>query len=458
MTASTGAAPLPSLARAPLLPGLPFLGSLLDMRRDFLGTFARAAALGDVVRLEFPGKVAHLLVHPEHVKHVLVDHHRNYGKQTRGYHMLRQVLGQGLVTSEGDFWRRQRRIAQPAFHHARIAGFGEIMVRATLEMLERWDERVRRDEVLDVDAEMMALTLRIVGQCLMSADLSDESDDVGRAVAIMLRQTVERITRPLSPPLFVPTPRNRAFTSARARLDALVFAIIEARRKSQGEHRDLLAMFMEARDEETGEGMSDRQLRDEVMTMVLAGHETTANALTWTFFLLSQHPEAGAELARELQRVLGGRPPTIGDLEALPYTEAVVKESMRLYPPVWMMARSVMERDEVGGVMLPKGSMVFLSPWVTQRDRRFWSSPERFEPERFLRPEIEDVPKYAYFPFAGGPRVCIGNGFAMMEAKLLVATILQRHRLTLEPGHPVEPEPTITLRPRHGMRMRASFA
>jgi cytochrome P450 len=439
----------------PVLRGQPLLGNLLGMRQDPIEMFMRASRMGEIVQLIFPTRVAHLLTRSEHIKHVLVDNHKNYDKQTRGYHVLRFGLGNGLLTSEGEFWKRQRRIAQPSFHHGRIAGFGAIMTECTGRMIDRWDESKRDGKPFDLAAEMMALTLQIVGLCLMSTDLSDASDRVAGALSELLHLTVDRITRPFAPPMFVPTPKNRAYKRALAQLDRVVFDIIAERRRTNEEKNDLLDMLMRARDEETNEGMTDRQLRDEVLTLVLAGHETTANALNWSFFLLSRNPSARERLERELADVLGDRPPRIEDLHELRYTEAVIKESMRLFPPAWLTARRAIEEDEIGGVVIPEHSMVFLSPYVTHRLPLYFENPEGFFPERFLDGKLEELPKYAYFPFGGGPRICIGNAFAMMEAKLLLAQVAQRYRLDLLAGHPVIAEPVVTLRPKYGLQMVA---
>lgn len=436
---------------APLKPGWPVLGSLPHIRRGMLQFFVDASKYGDVVQLRFPGRVGYLIVHPELLEHVFVANHKNFAKQTRGYQMLRLALGEGLVTSEGAHWRKQRRIAQPAFHHQRISAFADIMTKSTEAMLERWASH--GDAPMDLDAEMMQVTLHIVGRCLMSTDLSDESSRVGPAISTVLEETIERVQNPFTLPLKFPTPANQRFRRALVELDEVVYGIIRARQSATERPPDLLTMFMEAVDEETGEGMNEKHLRDEVLTMVSAGHETTANALTWTFYLLSEHPQVADALRAELAEVLGGRTPTFADLGALRYTEAVVKESMRLYPPVWMVARSVLEDDEIGGYAIQKDAMVFLNAYVTQRDPRFFVDPERFDPQRFLSGAVDEQPKYAYFPFAGGPRVCIGNSFAMMEAKLMLATIAQRFDPQLVPGHDVTPVPTVTLRPKHGMRM-----
>lgn len=437
------------------MPGLPVLGSLLDMRRDALGTFMRAATLGDVVHVHFPSQEAVLLNHPDHIRRVFVDDYRLFGKKTRGYDAMRMGLGNGLVTSEGEFWRRQRRIAQPAFHRRKIAGFAGIMTKATSDMLKRWEPRAQAGEPIDVDEELMALTFRIVGECLMSTDISDEAGSVGPAVTTLLEAVMDRITHPLALPLQVPTPGNKKLTEALRVLDELVLAIIDERRRSDAEHDDLLDMLMRTADSETGERMTDRQLRDEVITMILAGHETTANAIAWTFYLLSKAPAVADKLAAELGHVLeGGRLPTADDLSRLEYTEAVMKESMRLFPPVWLVGRSVQEPVSIGGYDIPRGHIVFISPYVTHHDARFFDNPEGFEPERFLGDRGKAIDKHAYIPFIRGPRQCIGNNFALMEGQLILATVLSRYALHLVPGQKIVPQPTITLRPRYGMRMR----
>ncbi len=445
---------IPSPTRKPVaqMPGAPVLGNLLQMRKDPLAMLLEAAKLGDVVRLQLATRRAYLLCNPDAIKHVFVDNHKNYGKQTRGYNMMRLALGNGLVTSEGDFWKRQRRIAQPAFHHSRIMGFGKVMTDCTERMLERWSAKPG-DSVFDLDSEMMSLTLEIVGRCLMSTDLSDASDVFGPALGDTLELAMNRITNPLVPPMWVPTPGNRRLKSALEDMDRLVIGLIEERRSGE-EKPDLLDMLLRAKDEETGEGMSNKQLRDEVLTLISAGHETTSNSLTWTFYLLSKNPGVREKLIAEVQEVLQGRAPTMADLQKLPYTEAVIKESMRVLPAVWMVGRSVTEPDEILGVPVEPGAMIFISPWVMHRDPKYFQNPEGFEPERFLNGSLDALPKNVYIPFAGGPRVCIGNSFAMMEATLLLAMIMQKFRLDLVPGHPVVPQPTITLRPKYGMKMK----
>jgi cytochrome P450 len=365
------------------------------------------------------------------------------------------VLGNGLLTSEGDFWRRQRRIAQPAFHKERIAAFGDVMVRAAEDTARAWTAVAKSGGTLDVAAEMMRLTLRIAGETLLSSDVTGHAAVVGDAVSLLLREANRRILQPIEVPLRVPTPNNRRVLRVLSELDAIVFRMIEDRRRmTGGRPSDLLTMLMEARDEETGEGMTDKQLRDEVLTIFLAGHETTANALSWTFYLLSLHPEVARRTSAELADVLGGRAPQVADLGRLVYTTAVLKEAMRLFPPAWIVGRRAVEDDTIDGYDIPRDSIVFVSPWLTHRHPAFWQNPEGFDPERFLPERAATIHRYAYFPFGAGPRLCIGQGFAMIEAVLLLATLAQRIRLDLVPGHRVVPHPSITLRPRYGILAR----
>ena len=430
--------------------GHPLLGSLPAARRDPLRLFMESFRdYGEVVRFRFGPMVAHLVSSPSGVNRILAENNKNYGKQTRGYESLRYVLGNGLLTSEGEFWKRQRRIAQPAFHKQRIAGFGQAMVRAASEAAAGFE--ARRGQVIDVAEEMMRLTLRIVGETLLGYDPSDAAGEVGPALGFLLRMVNERTSRLIffGRPV-LPTPENFRIRRSLATLDGIVQRIISERRKAPGD--DLLSMLMEATDEITAEKMDDKQLRDEAMTVFLAGHETTSNALTWTFLLLARYPAALRELRAELAQVLGDRDPTTEDLPKLPFTRMVIEESMRLYPPAWTIARSVAQDDEIDGFQIPAGSIVFVSPYVVHRHPGIWQDPEGFDPRRFAG----EKPRGAYFPFGGGPRLCIGNGFAMMEAELVLATIARRVRFELQPGHPVVPEPSITLRPRYGMKMRVT--
>ena len=419
-----------------------------EYAQDPLGFLSGSAQEhGDVVRLRFMGQTFYLLSHPDLIEYVLVENNRNFTK-TRILRRNRRLLGEGLLTSEGGFWRRQRRLAQPAFHRKRVAAYGEVMVAFTERSLDGW----RDGETIDLHEEMMRLTLEIVAKCLFDADVGSEARDVGSAMKVALEDFSSQRSL-IRIPKSIPTPHNLRFERAARRLEGIVRTIIEERRKSGDEDRgDLLSMLMLAEDE-SGERMTDKQLRDEVMTLFLAGHETTANALTWTLWLLSLNPEVEAKLATELGRVLGGRAPTVADLSNLPYVERVIKESMRLYPPAWVMGREAIGECEVGGYRMPAGTTALISQWVVHRDPRYHHDPQRFDPDRWTAEYEEALPRFAYFPFGGGPRQCIGAGFAMTEARLILATVAQRFTMALAPGQRVEPYPSVTLRPKEGIRM-----
>jgi cytochrome P450 len=445
-----------NLKTPPGPPGHFLLGHLPEIRRgplQFLERLAREC--GDIAKFRFLNNEGYLLNHPDYIRHVLVENNRNYNKQSFDYQILKPIVGNGLLTSDGDFWLRQRRLIQPSFHKQRIRNFGDIMVESTLEMLERWDSREQKE--LDISFEMMRLTLTIVGRALFSKDIGQEADLVGDAFSYVNEYITDRTRTPLPLPLSWPTPANRRFQKAKRDLDAVVLQMIAERRSSKDQAErsvDLLEMLLQARDEHSGEGMTDSQLQDEVMTLMLAGHETTANALTWTWYLLSQNPSAEERLHAELDEVLTRRPPSPDDISSLPYTSMVVQEAMRLYPPAWIIGRKVVSDDEIGGYRIPAGSAVEMSAYLMHRHPSFWKDPERFEPERFTPEASEKRPTFAYFPFGGGPRLCIGRDFALLEARLILAAVASKYRLVLLPGHPIELDPLLTLRPKHGMAMR----
>jgi cytochrome P450 len=439
----------------PTIGGRKAIRVFLGFRRDPLGTFlASAASHGDVMAIDFGVRRFVLVSSPTGVEHVLVKNAKNYTKNTWGYAQMRLVLGEGLVTSQGDFWKRQRRIAQPAFHRTRIAGFVEAMGRATEDLAERWAPLAAVGGEVDVSGAMMAITLDIVGRTLLSVDVRGQESVVGDAVGEALRFLARRMRSRVALPLRWPLPSHRRFLRARAALDGVVSGILEERRRTGEDAGDLLSMFMLTRDEETGEHMTDAQLRDEVMTMFLAGHETTAMLLTWTLLLLAQHEAVAEAVREELASVLGGRTPTMEDLGQLSLLLRVLKESMRLYPPVPVIARMTEGDDTVDGFAMPAGSYILMSPWVTHRDPRWWPDPERFDPARFTPEQERARPKFAWYPFSGGQRKCIGDQFALVETQVILATLLQRYRLELAPGQQVEVEPTITVRPRGGLPMR----
>jgi cytochrome P450 len=421
--------------------------NLREYARDPLGFLSGCArAYGDVVGLRFMGQRIYLLSDPDLIEYVLVENSRNFTK-TRILKRNRRLLGEGLLTSEGEFWRRQRRLAQPAFHRKGVAAYGEVMVAFAERSLEAW----RDGQTFDVHEEMMHLTLEIVAKCLFDADVGARATDVGKSMKAVLEDFSSQ-RRLIRIPKGIPTPHNIRFEMAACKLDEIVGTMIENRRKSEEDRGDLLSMLMLAEDD-SGERMTDKQLRDEVMTLFLAGHETTANALSWTFWLLSLNPEVDNELAEELTRVLGGRNPTVSDLSNLPYAERVVRESMRLYPPAWVVGREAVAECEVGGYRMPAGTTALMSQWVMHRDPRYHDDPERFDPDRWTAEYRQRLPRFAYFPFGGGSRQCIGAGFAMVETCLVLTTIAQRFRLELSPGQRVEPHASITLRPKSGIMM-----
>ncbi len=370
-------------------------------------------------------------------------------KKGRGLEQIKRLLGEGLLTSEGDFHLRQRRLIQPAFHRQRITAYGAVMTEYAVQTGRRW----RDGETRDVHAEMMRLTLAIVGKTLFGADVEAEAQEIDGALGEIIG-LFHLLQLPYSHLLErLPFPQVRRFRAARARLDATVYRLIAAHRASGEDRGDLLSMLLEARDEDDGGAMSDGQVRDEVMTLFLAGHETTAIALTWTWLLLSQNPAAEALFHAELDE-LAGRTPTADDLPRLAYTRRIVAESMRLYPPAWAIGRRALVDHALGGYVLPAGAILLISPAVTHRDPRFFPDPDRFDPDRWV-PEAESArPKFAFVPFGGGARVCIGEQFAWMELVLLLATLGQPWRLHLAPDQVVDTQPIVTLRPRYGMRMR----
>jgi len=388
-----------------------------------------------------------LINKPEYIEHVLLTNHANYRKSRFLRNMLGPLLGDGLLISEGEFWRRQRRIAAPAFHSRRIADFVATMASCTQETLTRWRTRT---EPFDVAAEMMALTLNIIARTMFSTDVSGDVATVRRLMEIVAGLRLSMLDL-LGFPDWLPRPRPANYRRAIAAFETLVARFLAERRSDEVDRGDLLSMLLAARDPETGEGMSDRQLRNEILTIFLAGHETTSNALSWTWYLLAQNLEAEARLHDELDRVLGGRMPTAADLAALKWTRMVVEEAMRLYPPAHAIARMAIGEDRIGGVRIPPRASISISIYVTHRNPNLWPDPERFDPERFAPAAVAQRHRFAYLPFGGGPRICIGNGFAIAEAQVILAAIAQRYRVRLAPGHTVEPIGLVTLRPKTGI-------
>ena len=443
-------------ARAPGPQGRETLRLVREVFRDpassYLQSFER---YGDISRAELRGLghvVSHFVAHPDYVQHVLQDNQHNYRKAWT-YLPLRAFLRDGLLTGEGDVWLRHRRMLQPAFHRRVLNSFGPAMLQACDDLRVRWDGHPK-DEPVDVGGEMARLTLDIVGRALFGADLREYAHRVSPAVASLQELALRAFSLPYIWP-FAARPERipiRRYREAVRDLNEIVYELIQSRREDSGSHTDILSILIKARDESSGARLSDAEIRDELMTFVLAGHETTANALTWTLYLLGRHEEQRRHLEDELSGVLGGRDPSSEDLLKLPYTQAVVEESMRLYPPAWSIDREAIEEDEIGGYSIPALSTVFTSPYATHRHPDFWREPERFDPERFVA--SEDRHRFAYFPFGGGRRQCIGKAFALMEATVALAVIAQGFELTPVTAEPVAPRAEITLRPRRPILMR----
>jgi len=401
---------------------------------------------GDVAGLRLLNFRTIYINHPDLIEDVLVTHARRYTKG-RVLRANRRVFGEGLLTSEGDFWLRQRRLAQPAFHRARIAAYAGTMVEYTERLLQDW----RHGEERDAHQEMMRLTLQIVGKTLFDADVERDAQDVGKSLELLLEIGAD-FRRAIFVPEWLPTPSNLRVRRAVRQIENILYRIIAERRASGHDSGDLLSMLLAAQDED-GSRMTDRQLRDETITLFLAGHETTANTMAWTWWLLAQNPAVEAKLHAELDAVLAGRAPSLEDLPKLVYAGHIITESMRLYPPAWGMARLAIEEHEIAGYPVKRGMGVAFSQWVVHRDPRWYESPQEFRPERWQGDLLKRLPRFAYFPFGGGPRQCIGNSFALMEAILILATVAQKFRLKLVPGHAVVPLASITLRPRYGIRV-----
>ncbi len=436
--------------------GHPIIGNVLDYSRDPLSFLINCTRqYGDIIRIPFGPIVSYFVNHPDYIEEVLTNNNQFFTDLNLKRDDGERLFGNGLLSSNGDFWRRQHRLIQPAFHRQRIAAYADVMVAYTNRMIATWQP----GEIRDLHQEMMHLALVIVAKTFFDADVTSKVEQINTALGAVIqhynqKQGSKALLFLLNSllPKWLPTPRKRRFRKAVERLDEVVYGIIHQHRTSGKDAGDLLSMLLHLQDED-GSQLSDQQLRDEMMTLLFAGHETTAKALSWTWMLLSQHPEVEAKLVEELQAVLGGRTPTMADLPQLRYTERVVLESMRLYSPAWVMSREAVQDCEIGGYPVPAGTNVFMSQWVMHRDPRYFDNPEQFNPDRWANDLAKRLPTYAYFPFGGGPRVCIGRAFAMMEIVLVVATIAQKFRLTLVPEHPIVFQLSITLSPKHGIKM-----
>lgn len=442
-------APAHSAKKLVKTPSYPFVGNLPDIARSPLKFVSNLKEkYGDVAQFSLLGDNVVLLSIPEEIERVLLETGKRYTKFDPPY-ALRTILGNGLVSSEGDFWKRQRKLIAPAFHHQSIKQYADIMTDYTKDLMAEWQHGGERD----VHNDMMLLTQRIIMKTLFDVDVSGNAQDAGEAFDAMMHALgsqmggIEAVL-----PSFIPTPSRKAMHKGVDYINAMLIELIEQRKgKPSGGKYDLLTMMMDARDDE-GQPMTQTQLLDEIRTLYLAGHETTATTLSWTWHLLSQNPEVYAKLEAEVDSVLNGQLPTADDLPQLAYCNAVIKESLRCYPVAWVFQRTAAEDVELGGYHIPKGTMIWISPWVVHHDARWYPQPDSFMPERWLKEKSEQPMREAYIPFAGGPRICIGNGFAMMESVLLLATLVQRYHVSLLPNHPVEIEMTGTIRPKFGLK------
>jgi cytochrome P450 len=422
-------------------------GNLPDFRRDRLDFITRCNRdYGDVVQIRLAHRRVLLFFHPDQIEQVLVTKSKNFIKHF-AMRLNPVLLGKGLLTSESQFWLRQRRLIQPIFNHQRILQYAPAMVSATERLIADW----KPDERRDIHAEMMRVTLAIAAKTLFNAEVGSDAQAVAHALEVMQQNFLERFNSLWPLPLWIPTPANLRARRAARKLDDILFRIIRERRQSGVDHGDLLTLLLRARDESDGTGMTDQQLRDEAMTLFLAGHETTALVLSWAWYLMAQHPKEEQKLWAELEAVLAGRTPTVDDWPRLKFTESIALETMRLYPPAYVIGREALADCDIGGWTVPRGTTVLMPAWVVHRDARFFDDPERFRPERWSEERMKALPKFAYFPFGGGPRVCIGQQFAMMELVLILATIAQRFRFRIAPGTRITPQPLFTLRPVGGV-------
>jgi cytochrome P450 len=431
--------------------GLPIFGVMPEMIRDMLGLFTRTAReFGGIAQFKLLNSTYFLITNPDYVRYILQDNYKNYIRG-RSVETGRVLLGNGLPLIDGDFWLHERRLLQPAFHRERIAALASTAGRVIDSFVQNWEHNARSNQPLDLDDEMMRLTLTVIIKSMFSADIDDKIQSLSHAFNVASIFMLWRSQQMWAPPLSVPVPRNVEYNRAFKVLNETIYPLIADARKNP--KNDLLAMLLSMRDEETGQGMSDQQARDEVVTIFFAGHETTAAAITWAFYLLSEHPEVEERLRDELEMILNGRGPTFADLPKLTYTQQVINEVLRLYPAAYLFAREAVAKDVIDGYLIPPKTLIFITPFITHRDPKYWPDPETFDPDRFTPEQVASRPRHHYYPFGEGPHVCIGNNFALMEMQLILATALQRFRLRLVPNHPIGFRPEATLRPKHGMKM-----
>ncbi len=426
---------------------------LLKDKNNYL--FIQRKEVGDTYLITSPIRNIIVTTNPLYIKHILIDNNKNYGKSF-AYDKLSLLLGNGLLTSEGDFWRKQRRLIQPAFHREKLAKIAEMMMAETESMLQNWEKQADTGKFIDMSFEMSKIALEIVTKSLFFSQLKGNMNEISRRITEVVQYGSNRIDHPFLLPTWIPSPYNMREKRAMEALDKIVYGMIGERHNSTERYDDLLSMLMETQDEESGEKMSDKQLRDEVMTIFMAGNETSANALAWTWYLLSQNPDKLAKVLAEIAAVLGQEKPTMATLRQLTYLKQVIDESMRIMPPAWIMGRKTIAADKLGDFDIPANYNVIMPIWVVHKDPEIWENAEAFEPERFAPENIKDKHRFAYFPFGGGPRQCVGNNFAIMEMQIVLAMVLQKYRLTLHANYVLGYNPLITLRPENPLMMQIS--
>jgi len=431
--------------------GKPVIGSLPEFRKSMVQALMDGwREYGDVVRYRGPISLISI-AHPDHVQYILRDNAANYHHADFEIKKLQPTFRNGLVTSQGEFWARQRKMMQPTFHRERVDSFASMMADTTAATLERWRGFQDGNRPVDMRVEMQRLTLQILTNAVFSSDWAGEAEKIIQAVTIANEYTNKRLLSPVDPPEWAPLPSVREFAEVRQLVDDLVYGLIAERRKSQPKD-DILSLLLDARDDE-GKGMSDLELHDELISLIFAGHETVSVCLTWTWYHLSKDPSVAQKVRDEVDETIGDRPPTLDDVRQLQYIWQVLQEALQMYPPIWVIPRTPLTVDEVDGYRLEPGDMLFISPYVVHRHTGFYDNPESFDPDRIARENTTNWHRYQYIPFGGGPRKCIGHEFAMLEMTIIVAMVTQLYRLDLVPGHPVDPKPMVTLRPRYGMPM-----
>src|SRR5688572_16118973 len=431
--------------------GLPILGVMPEMVSDMLGLFTKTAReFGGIAQFKLLNSKYFLITNPDYVKYILQDNYKNYIRG-RSVETGRVLLGNGLPLIDGDFWLRERRMLQPAFHRERLGKLADTVTTIIDKCMQDWSAKAKQDQTLDVDDEMMRLTLTVIIKSMFSSPIDDRIPALSSAFQTASKFMLWRSQQMFQLPLSVPLPRHVEYNRALKVLNETIYPLIADGRKQSKD--DLLGMMLEMRDADSGEGLSDQQARDEVVTIFFAGHETAAATLSWAFYLLSQHPDVEERMRLEVQRVLQGRTPTFTDLPKQIYMQQVINEVLRLYPAAYLFAREAIVDDVLDGYPIPANTLIFISPFVAHRDPTYWPEPERFDPERFTPKQIASRPRHVYYPFGEGPHVCIGNNFAVMEMQLILAMALQRFRLRLIPDHPIAFKPEATLRPKYGMKM-----